>query len=115
MKARVRITLARIDNPAGRRFDWLRFGWLMGAAAAGALVVNLLVACGVIGPPIPPEDIGIAAKIEREKRETAPEAPERALGGEGLEEPTKKEVPGPPEETEPEDVQLPPLRPVGTQ
>lgn len=64
----------------------------MGLAAA--VVLDLLGGCGKVGPPIPPEDIGIAAKIERERREQA--AKDREA------EPQREE-----------EVELPPLRPVG--
>ncbi|TAJ10562.1 MAG: hypothetical protein EPO61_01765 [Nitrospirae bacterium] len=33
----------------------------------GALWLAILSGCGTVGPPIPPEDIGVAAKLEKEK------------------------------------------------
>lgn len=35
----------------------------------GALIVVLIAGCGVIGPPVAPETIGVRAKIEREKQQ----------------------------------------------
>lgn len=66
----------------------------MGLAAA--VVLDLLGGCGKIGSPIPPEDIGIAAKLERERREQAAR--------------DRKEA----ERERDEEVELPPLRPIGT-
>lgn len=37
-------------------------GWL-------ALVVTVAAGCGTVGPPIPPEEIGIAAKVEKDKKD----------------------------------------------
>jgi predicted small lipoprotein YifL len=59
-------------------------------------------ACGVVGSPVAPEDVGVAPTIERQKRSDT-EAADRAG-----------------DETQPvlvpqgQDVDLPPLRPVGT-
>ncbi|HEX6531748.1 MAG TPA: hypothetical protein VF019_03925 [Nitrospira sp.] len=67
-----------------------------------ALAIWTLAACGVMGTPIPPEDVGVAPVIERQKKFDA-EAAKRSS-----------------EETQPvlepqgQDVDLPPLRPVGT-
>ena len=66
-----------------------------------ALVLS--AACGVMGSPIPPEDVGVAPLIERQKRLDA-------LGA------AKQEAVDEQPATEPlgQDVDLPPLRPVGT-
>jgi hypothetical protein len=60
-------------------------------------------ACGVIGSPVPPEDVGVAPLIERQKRLDALDAKKR----EAEEAPPVLEPQG-------QDVNLPPLRPVGT-
>ena len=60
-----------------------------------------VAACGVIGTPIPPEDVGIAPLIERQNRADA-----EAVKRKGEEAPTL--------EPQGQDVDLPPLRPVGT-
>jgi hypothetical protein len=59
--------------------------------------------CGVMGIPIPPEDVGVAPVIERQKKLDALEA-------------KKREAEATPPVTEPQgqDIDLPPLRPVGT-
>lgn len=73
---------------AGGRIIWI--------GLAVAVVLDLLGGCGKIGSPIPPEDIGIAAKLEREGEEQAAQDEEEA------------------ERRREEDVKLPPLRPIGT-
>ena len=37
------------------------------AFLVGALWLATLSGCGTVGPPIPPEDIGVSAKLERER------------------------------------------------
>jgi hypothetical protein len=59
-------------------------------------------ACGVIGSPIAPEDVGVAPLIERQKRLDALDAKQRgAAESQPLAEPQGQ------------DVDLPPLQPVG--
>lgn len=60
------------------------------------------VACGTIGSPIPPEDVGLAPLIERQKRQDALDKKPDAEESQTLMEPQGQ------------DVELPPLRPVGT-
>ena len=60
----------------------------------------LVLGCGVVGPPLPPEEIGIEAKRLKQQKASQPE--------------------GPPEEgaiapIDEEKIDLPPLQPVGTQ
>ncbi|HKY72386.1 MAG TPA: hypothetical protein VJL88_10750 [Nitrospira sp.] len=67
------------------------------------LAIVSSVACGTIGSPIPPEDVGITPTIERQKRIDAMEAEKReAAESEIVVEPQGQ------------DVNLPDLRPVGT-
>jgi predicted small lipoprotein YifL len=82
-----------------------------GARVSGAVVKSLtlaliswaIVGCGVVGGPIPPEDVGVAPVIERQKREQA----QRAGAQPQDQEPLPSELRG-------QDEELPPLRPVGT-
>ena len=67
------------------------------------VVLWMSAACGVIGSPIPPEDVGIAPLIERQKKLDALEAAKQ----EAAEEQAATEPLG-------QDVDLPPLRPMGT-
>jgi hypothetical protein len=55
------------------------------------------VACGTVGPPIPPEEVGLAAKIIEQKEK---------------ERKAKREDAKPAEEED--EVALPPVRPIGT-
>ena len=70
---------------------------------AVALVVWFMAACGVIGSPIAPEDVGVGPLIERQKKFDAEAAKRDAAESE----PVVIEPQG-------QDVDLPPLRPVGT-
>ena len=67
-----------------------------------AWTVGLLFSCGVVGPPIPPEDVGVTPVIERQKRQDELDAKKRETA-----------EPQPLLEPEGQDVNLPPLRPVG--
>jgi hypothetical protein len=66
------------------------------------LAIWLLTACGTIGSPIPPEDVGVAVTIEQQKRLDAEAAKREAEESQPALEPLGQ------------DVDLPPLRPVGT-
>jgi hypothetical protein len=72
-------------------------------AIAVVLWIWSLAACGVMGSPIPPEDVGVAPVIERQKKFDAEAAKRDAAASQ----PVVLEPQG-------QDVDLPPLRPVGT-
>jgi hypothetical protein len=73
------------------------------------MTMGTLVACGTVGSPIPPEMVGVTPTIERQKKLEALEEKQRSTAAED-------------ESTEPQsdpmlqgqDVNLPPLQPVGT-
>ena len=47
----------------------LKSNWFM--MSLGFLVLlTFPIGCGAVGPPIPPEDVGIEAKIRKQKRST---------------------------------------------
>jgi hypothetical protein len=71
--------------------------WIWFVCAAG-----LVVSCGVVGPPIPPENVGVAPTVERQKKQDELEAKRAAEGA--ATDPALQD----------QDVNLPPLRPVGT-
>lgn len=86
-----------------------RFGHTL--VPLGTLLTGVLVGCGVVGPPIPPEDVGVAPTIARQKKahesqSQAGEQKQKTETPETVEEPRL----GPPGQDE----ELPPLRPVGT-
>ena len=70
----------------------------------------MLVACGAVGAPVPPENVGVNLTIERQKRLEAIEEKQReaAAAAESTEPQLDPMLQG-------QDVNLPPLRPVGTQ
>ncbi len=73
------------------------------------VVLGVIVACGVAGPPIAPENVGVTPIIEMQKKQHAKQAAQERR----VIESTQGEVP---ELVEPrgQDEELPPLRPVGT-
>ena len=71
-------------------------------------IAGLLVACGVVGSPVPPEDVGVTPTITRQKLQHEREERRQQPAMEGAtQEVTEPALPG-------TDVELPPLRPVGT-
>jgi hypothetical protein len=73
------------------------------------VITGVLVGCGVVGPPVPPENVGVNPTIERQKKVEALEKKQReaAAAAESDEPPLDPMLQG-------QDVNLPPLRPVGT-
>ena len=73
------------------------------------VTMGTLVACGAVGSPIPPESVGVNPTIERQKKLEALEEKQReaAAKAESTEPPPDPMLQG-------QDVNLPPLRPVGT-
>jgi hypothetical protein len=74
------------------------------------VMMGMLVACGVVGSPVPPESVGVNPTIERQKKLEALEEKQReaAAAAESAE----------PHQLDPmlqgQDVNLPPLQPGGT-
>ncbi len=66
------------------------------------LAIWSLAACGTVGSPIPPEDVGVTPTIERQKKLDAEAARREAEASQPVLEPLGQ------------DVDLPPLFPVGT-
>ena len=73
------------------------------------MITGVLVGCGVVGPPVPPENVGVNPTIERQKKLEALEEKQReaAADAEPVEPSLDPALQG-------QDVNLPPLRPVGT-
>jgi hypothetical protein len=73
------------------------------------LTMDMLVACGTVGPPVPPENVGVNATIQQQKKQEALELNQREAAAEveSAELPLDPALQG-------QDVNLPPLRPVGT-
>ena len=83
-----------------------RSGYTSGIAVV--LFVGLTMGCGVVGPPIPPEQVGVAATIARQKQVHDSQSREQKSKGEA---PVTAEEPALPPVGQ--DEELPPLRPVG--
>ena len=71
--------------------------------------MGMLVACGAVGSPVPPENVGVNPTIERQKKLEAIEEKQREA--EAAAESTE---PQPDPKLQGQDVNLPPLRPEGT-
>lgn len=71
--------------------------------------MGLLMGCGVVGPPIPPEDVGVARMIAQQKKQHESE-------GAGQKQKIEEQETGEGAPLVPvgQDQELPPLRPVGT-
>lgn len=70
------------------------------------LCVSLSSACGQVNSPIPPEDVGIEAKLRQQQTQQQKQQQKQL---EDQEKPREAEVP-----IEEETIELPPLRPIGT-
>lgn len=73
------------------------------------VVMGTLVACGAVGSPIPPESVGVNLTIEQQKKLEALEEKRREAAATA--EPSE---PSPNPMLQGEDVNLPPLQPVGS-
>jgi predicted small lipoprotein YifL len=73
------------------------------------VMIGTLAACGAVGAPIPPENVGVTPTIERQKRLEALQEKQReaAVAAEGIEPQSDPLLQG-------QDVDLPTLQPVGT-
>jgi len=79
------------------------------AVLSGVLALGSLMGCGTIGPPIPPEDVGVARTIAQQKKQH-----EREAAGQKRKIDEQETGEGAPLAPVGQDQELPPLRPVGT-
>lgn len=72
------------------------------------MVVCTIGGCGTVGPPVPPENVGIAPLMEQQDKQRAQQGVQQgpALDSTQTEGPQLVEPPG-------QDENLPPLRPIG--
>jgi predicted small lipoprotein YifL len=75
-------------------------------AGAGLALLTVVAACGVVGPPIPPEDVGVNPTITRQKAQLEKTGTTQPLDNAA--------APTAPVELKGQDEELPSLRPVGT-
>ena len=78
------------------------------------VLAGMLVACGVAGPPVAPENVGVNPIIERQKKLEALEEKQREAAA-AAESAAESVEPPPDPMLQGQDVNLPPLRPVGGQ
>ena len=76
---------------------------------AGLAVSAAVAACGVVGPPIAPEDVGVNTTITRQKAQL-----QKSGTVQPADNATGASAPAEPVEPKGQDEELPPLRPVGT-
>lgn len=73
------------------------------------VTMGTLVACGAVGSPISPEDVGVTPTIERQKKLEALKEKQREAAAA-----IESTEPQPDPLLQGQDVDLPPLQPVGT-
>jgi hypothetical protein len=84
--------------------------WTQNATSIVAgVMMGTLVACGNVGTPIPPESVGVNLTIERQKKLEALEEKQREAAATA-----ESTEPQPNPMLQGQDVDLPPLQPVGT-
>ena len=84
--------------------------WMPNATSIVAgVMMGTLVACGAVGSPVPPESVGVNLTIEQQKKLEALDEKQREAAARA--EPSE---PSPDPLLQGQDVNLPPLLPVGT-
>ena len=73
------------------------------------MTMGVLMGCGAVGAPIPPENVGVNLTIERQKKLELIEEKQREVAAEA-----ESTEPQPDSMLQGQDVNLPPLQPVGT-
>ncbi len=71
------------------------------------VMMGTLVACGTVGSPVPPETVGVTPTVERQKKIEALEEKQRGAAAAESSEPQPDPI------LQGQDVDLPPLQPVG--
>ena len=73
------------------------------------VTMGTMVACGTVGAPVPPESIGVTLTIERQKTLEALDEKQRAAAAAA-----ESTAPQPDPMLQGQDIDLPPVQPVGT-
>ena len=76
---------------------------------AAGVTMGTLVACGTVGSPVPPESVGVTPTIERQKKLEALDEKQREAAAAA-----ESTQPQPDPMLQGQDIDLPPLQPVGT-
>lgn len=78
-------------------------------SVAAGVILGTMVACGAVGAPVPPESIGVTPTIERQKALEALDEKQRAAAAAA-----ESTNPQPDPMLQGQDIDLPPVQPVGT-
>jgi predicted small lipoprotein YifL len=78
-------------------------------AGAGLILLTVVAACGVVGPPVPPEDVGVNPTITRQKAQLQKTGTTQPTDNAAAPAAVREAV-----EPKGQDEDLPSLRPVGT-
>jgi len=73
------------------------------------VIMGTMVACGTVGAPVPPESVGVTPTIERQKKIEALDEKQREAAAAA-----ESTQPQPDPMLQGQDMDLPPLQPVGT-
>lgn len=82
---------------------------LIVTSIVAGMTMGVLMGCGAVGAPIPPENVGVNLTIERQKKLELLEEKQREAAAEA-----ESTEPQPDSMLQGQDVNLPPLQPVGT-
>jgi hypothetical protein len=78
-------------------------------SVVASMIMGSMVACGAVGAPVPPESIGVTPTIERQKKLEALDEKQRAAAAAA-----ESTEPQPDPMLQGQDIDLPPVQPVGT-
>jgi hypothetical protein len=78
-------------------------------SVVASVIMGSMVACGAVGAPVPPESIGVTPTIERQKTLEALDEKQRAAAAAA-----ESAQPQPDPMLQGQDIDLPPVQPVGT-
>ncbi len=78
-------------------------------SVVASMIMGSMVACGAVGAPVPPESIGVTPTIERQKTLEALDEKQRAAAAAA-----ESTAPQPDPMLQGQDIDLPPVQPVGT-
>ncbi len=78
-------------------------------SVAASVILGTMVACGAVGAPVPPESIGVTPTIERQKTLEALDEKQREAAAAA-----ESAQPQPDPMLQGQDIDLPPVQPVGT-
>jgi hypothetical protein len=78
-------------------------------SVVASMIMGSMVACGAVGAPVPPESIGVTLTIERQKALEALDEKQRAAAAAA-----ESTAPQPDPMLQGQDIDLPPVQPVGT-